>query len=262
MSRISKAFQQAQAENRAAFMPYLTCGFPDEKRFIKAAQTVLRYADLIEIGLPYSDPLGDGVTIQQSSEVALAQGMNSQKALEIVAKLRPTTEKALVLMSYYNPIYCYPQGEAQFIKDASEAGVDGIILPDLPPDEGQEFIAVARENQLETIFLLAPTSTDARIKYVSSQCRGFIYAVSVTGVTGTRDTPLADVPELVKRIKAQSDLPVAVGFGVKDAATARPVAEVADGVVVGSALIKALANAEDESGLQGLAREISQACAK
>lgn len=262
MSRISKAFQQAKADNRAAFIPYLTCGFPDETRFIPAAQTLLRYADVLEIGLPYSDPLGDGVTIQQSSEKVLAQGMNTQKVLEAVAHLRPTTDKALVLMSYYNPLYCYPQGEAQFIKDATEAGVDGIILPDLPPDAGQEFIAVAREHGLETIFLLAPTSTDARIQYVSSQCRGFIYAVSVTGVTGTRDTPLADVPDLVKRIKAQSDLPVAVGFGVKNAATARPVADVADGVVVGSALIKALAEAEDESDLQALAEEIRQACHK
>ena len=259
MSRIDIAFQKAKAENRAAFVPYMTAGYPDEKKFIEVALGLLEVADVLEVGLPYSDPLGDGPVIQKSSEHVLSQGMTTQKTFDLIRELRKHTDKALVLMTYYNPIYCYKKGEETFLSDLKNAGADGIILPDLIPEEAADtVIPKARSIDLDTIFLVAPTSTNERLKKVTRECRGFIYAISVTGVTGTRDN-LPEVPELVRRIKQFSDLPVSVGFGVSNGPTAKPVAQVADGVVVGSALIRAVAEGKD---VQGLAREIAEACYK
>ena len=177
--------------------------------------------------------------------------------MALIRTLRQKSDKPLVLMSYYNPIFCYPSGEAGFVADVKAAGVDGLILPDLPPDEGESLLAAARQHQLDTIFLVAPTSTEARLRLVTAACRGFVYAVSVTGVTGVRQRLPSEVSELVKRTKAVTELPVAVGFGIADAATARPVAEIADGVVVGSALIEALATGGD---VLALARAIAEGC--
>ncbi|MEZ4630424.1 MAG: tryptophan synthase subunit alpha [Deinococcales bacterium] len=259
-SRITQAFTKAKAENRAAFIPYLTAGFPDKEAFLDYADTLLRHADILEVGLPYSDPLGDGPTIQRSSEQALAQGVKVKDVFEMIAKLRAKhPDKAIVMMTYYNPIFCYEGGEGEFIRALKDCGADGVILPDLPPDEGEGLVGWARAQNLDTIFLVAPTSTDARLKTVSSACQGFIYAVSVTGVTGARESLPEEVPSLVQRTKALSDLPVAVGFGVKDGATAKTIAQVADGVVVGSALINAI---EQGLGVEKLAKEIASACHK
>lgn len=263
MKRIERAFATAKAEGRAAFVPYLTAGFPDESAFLDHARALLEVADVLEVGLPYSDPLGDGPTIQRSSEQVLARGMTTQKTFELIAQLRaegdPDRDKAIVLMTYYNPIYCYKGGEAGFLRDLQAAGADGVILPDLPPEEADTLLPAARELDFDTVFLVAPTSTEARLQAVTAACRGFVYAVSVTGVTGARTALAYDVPELVRRVKAISELPVAVGFGVSSAETARPVAAVADGVVVGSALIAAIAEGRDATGL---AHEIVAACAK
>ena len=263
--RVAAAFAAAKAAGRAAFIPYLTAGFPNEAAFLGHAQALLEHADIMEIGLPYSDPLGDGPTIQRSSERVLEQGMGSEKTLDLIRQLREGSDKPLVLMTYYNPIYCHPGGEAGFVRDLKAAGADGVIVPDLPPDEGESFIEAAREADLDTTFLVAPTSTKERLELVTSHCRGFIYAVSVTGVTGARDALPSAVADLVRRVKAVSDVPVAVGFGVSNAHTARQVAEVADGVVVGSALIKAI-DAEDqgraEQTVLELARDIVAACRK
>lgn len=263
MSRIERAFGRAKAEGRAAFVPFLTAGFPDEASFLDHARALLEAADVLEVGLPYSDPLGDGPTIQRASERALTQGMTTRKTFELIAELRARSDKAIVLMTYYNPIYCYSRGEqggeAGFLADLKAAGADGVILPDLPPDEAETLLPAAREVDLDTVFLVAPTSTDARLKLVTNACRGFVYAVSVTGVTGARAALPEDVPNLVGRVKALSDLPVAVGFGVSNAPTARAVASVADGVVVGSALIGALERGEP---LEPLVQEIRAACAR
>ena len=259
MSRISDAFANAKAENRAAFVPYLTAGFPMQEKFVDQALELLEIADLLEVGLPYSDPLGDGPTIQKASETVLEAGMTTAKTFALIKELRSKTDKPLVMMTYYNPIYCYKKGEEDFLKDLKDAGADGVILPDLPPDEADTLIPIARKLELDTIFLVAPTSTDERLKTVTEACRGFIYAVSVTGVTGARNALPADVPDLVNRTRSFSDLPVAVGFGVSGHDTAKPVAEVADGVVVGSALIKSIANNGDT---KGLAEEIAGACAR
>ena len=258
MSRIETAFARAAAEERAAFVPYLTAGFPSRDAFLTHARTLLAYGDVLEVGLPYSDPLGDGPTIQRASETALENGVTPPDVFAMIAELREASDAPLVLMSYYNPIYCYPRGgEAGFVRDLAAAGADGLILPDLPPDEAETLIESAREHDLDTVFLVAPTSTPARLATVTDACRGFVYAVSVTGVTGARDAAPEDLPEFVARVRAASDLPVGVGFGVSNAATARPVAAVADGVVVGSALIRAIDRGD---GLDALAAEIAAAC--
>ncbi len=257
MGRISQAFAAAKAASRAAFIPYLTAGYPNESEFLRHATDLLGVADLLEIGLPYSDPLGDGPTIQQSSEQVLRQGMTTAKTFDLIRQLRSVTDKPLVLMTYYNPIYCYTKGERAFLEDLKKAGADGLILPDLPPEEAETLIPVARDLALDTIFLVAPTSTLARLTLVSAACTGFIYAVSVTGVTGARAALPQDVPDLVRRTRQVSELPVAVGFGVSGYDTAKSVAAVADGVVVGSALIRAIA----QEKLMSLAQEIATACA-
>src|SRR5690606_36230066 len=182
----------------AAFIAYLTAGFPTAERFQEAALEVLEHADLLEVGLPFSDPLGDGPTVQRAGERALAAGIDGRRTIELVAELRRHSDKPLVVMSYYNPIYCYPGGEASFVSDLVAAGGDGVILPDLPPDEAASFIELARAADLDTVFLVAPTSTDDRLELVAGASRGFVYAVSVTGVTGARDALPTEVAELVE----------------------------------------------------------------
>ena len=232
-----EAFAKARAEGRAALIPYLTAGFPSREGFLEAVRAVLPYADLLEIGLPYSDPLGDGPVIQRASEVALRKGMSVQGVLELFREVRALTPKPLFLMTYLNPVLAW--GPERFFGLFKQAGATGVILPDLPPDEDPGLVRLAQEIGLETVFLLAPTSTEARIATVVRHTTGFVYAVSVTGVTGARERLPEEVRDLVRRIKAQTPLPVAVGFGVSSRATAEQAA-VADGVVVGSALVRAL----------------------
>lgn len=258
MSRISDAFAKAQQDNRAAFIPYLTAGFPNREQFLEHAETLLERADLLEVGLPYSDPLGDGPTIQRSSEAVLRDGVTTKDVFDMVRTLRSRTSKPLIVMTYYNAIFCYRDGgEPGFFRDAAAAGADGVILPDLPPDEADSARAAAKEAGLSTIFLVAPTSTQERLALVTDACEGFVYAVSVTGVTGAREATSSEVPDLVQRIREVTDLPIAVGFGVSSGTTAAPVAAEADGVVVGSALIRTI----DEGGdLRALTHEIADAC--
>lgn len=257
MSRIDAAFAAAAEEGRAALVCYLMTGFPDPERYLRAATELLEVCDLLEVGIPFSDPLGDGPTIQRAGERALAAGMDTERSLGLIAELRARSDKPLVAMTYYNPIYCYPGGPAGFATALKAAGGDGVILPDLPPDEGEDLIAAAREVDLDTVFLVAPTSTDERLELVTSACRGFVYAVSVTGVTGARSSVGADVEGLVARTKAVTGLPVAVGFGVSSRETAASVGAYADGVVVGSALVAALERGED---LKAFASELAAGC--
>ncbi len=254
-TRIQEAFDHAKFENRAAFIGYLPAGYPTRDSFLEHAKVLLESADLLEIGLPYSDPLGDGPTIQRASEVSLLGGMTVEGTFEQARALRAITEKPLLIMTYYNPILA--TGEESFIASAVEAGVDGLILPDLPPDEADTLIPLANTAGLKLTFLLAPTSTADRIKLVTDNCTGFVYAVSVTGVTGARAIVPTEVPDLVSRIKAISDKPVAVGFGVADAKTAHGIAQVADGVVVGSVLVTMAGRGES---LHAKAQEILEGC--
>lgn len=265
-ARIRSAFDAAAAEGRAAFMPFMTAGFPDAERALAAGLALLRHADLMEVGLPFSDPLGDGPTIQRASETALAAGASTRSTLALVSELRRHSQVPIAVMTYYNPIYTYRgetgEGEVAFVREAAAAGVDALILPDLPPDEGPELIEAAREVGLGTVFLVAPTSTDARLARVTADCRGFVYAVSVTGVTGVRDHLPDELAGLVQRTRAAGGLPVAVGFGVASADTAAKVAAMADGVVVGSALVERVARMrtpDDVAELEAFAAELKAA---
>ncbi len=268
MGRIGTAFARARDQQRAAFIPFITAGFPDRERFAGYAEALLRHADVLEVGLPFSDPLGDGPTIQRASETALAGGVDTERTLAMVADLRRRSDVAIALMTYYNPVYCYADGgERGFVRALKHAGADGIILPDLPPDEAGELLPAARDADLDTVFLVAPTSTEQRIRAVTTACRGFVYAVSVTGVTGARASLPDDVAELVAGARASSGLPVAVGFGVGTRASAARVAAVADGVVVGSALIQAIQNEADagnpagaEARVAALSAELAAGC--
>lgn len=256
VQRLQAAIEKARAENRAAFVPFMTAGYPSYAKFPEIAHELLQRADILEVGLPYSDPLGDGPTIQRASEQALAGGTSTHVTIELVRELRRTSDTPIVIMTYVNPIYAV--GPEKFMQLCAEAGVDGLILPDLPPDQDIEISDLADRYGLGVTFLIAPTSTEQRVKIVADACTSFMYAVSVTGVTGTREgSALNEVPRMLSLARKYAKVPVVVGFGVKDAATARSVAQVADGVVVGSAFISAIAQGQ---GVASLADEIKAGC--
>ncbi len=218
-------------------MPFVVAGDPDPATTEAAVRALIQAgADLIELGVPFSDPVADGPINQRAYQRALAGGMALRDVLALVA--RTGSSIPVVLLSYYNPLLQY--GLRRFCAEAVRCGVDGVVIPDLPADEADDLIAASRPVGLDTIALLAPTSTDARIRLAAARSTGFLYCVSVTGVTGVRDRLADDVHELVGRIKRQSPLPVCVGFGVSTPDQARQVAEIADGVIVGSALVSLL----------------------
>ncbi len=192
-------------------------------------------ADIVELGVPFSDPLADGPVIQRASERALENKVTLRKVISHVKELRLLTQIPLVLMTYFNPVFKY--GLESFIKDAGNAGVDGVIIPDLPPDEAEDFILLARKTALDTIFLLAPTSTEDRIKKVAKASTGFIYYVSITGITGASLLFDGSMDTLISNIKRHTDKPLAVGFGVSTSENASAVAKISDGVIVGSAIV-------------------------
>jgi tryptophan synthase alpha chain len=195
-------------------------------------------ADIVELGVPFSDPLADGPTIQRASERALQGGTTLRKVISLVSDLREVTQIPLVLMTYFNPVFRY--GAQNFISDAKNAGVDGVIIPDLPPDEARDFVLISRKHRLDTIFLLAPTSTESRIKKVIRSSYGFIYYVAITGITGA-DLLLDGTMEiLIAHIRKYTSHPIAVGFGVSTPDDAANIAKLSDGVIVGSAIIKRL----------------------
>ncbi|GGK20350.1 tryptophan synthase alpha chain [Deinococcus malanensis] len=256
VERLHRAFARANADGRAAFIPFMTGGYPSVEAFPALADQLIEQADIMEIGIPYSDPLGDGPTIQRASERALAGGTSTRGTLELIRELRSRHETPIVVMTYVNPIYAV--GPEKFMALAAEVGVDGLILPDLPPDQDLEIADLAAKYGLAVTFLIAPTSTPARVELVAQACTGFLYAVSVTGVTGTREgTAMGEVPAMLELARKHATVPVVVGFGVKDAATAHQVAQVADGVVVGSAFINA---ARDGADVSALASEIAAGC--
>lgn len=239
MNRIGRKFKDLRKENKKAFIAFITAGYPDinttEKLVLEFANTGV---DIVELGVPFSDPLADGPIIQESSQAALRKGINLNDILNLVKRLRKKTDIPLCLMSYYNPIFCF--GEEAFIKKASGCGVDGVIIPDLPPEEGNSFIKLAARFNLDTIFFLSPTSTIRRIKFVSKASRGFIYYVSLTGVTGPREKLPLDLINNLRVIKKYTRKPVCVGFGVSNHQQIKQIYKIADGVIVGSAIINKL----------------------
>lgn len=251
MGRIEDKFNELKKRNEKALIAFISAGDPDTET---TKDLVLRMeksgADIIELGIPFSDPLADGPTIQKSYLRALKKGVSLNKILKIVKEMRQKTDCPLILMSSYNPIYRY--GENKFIGDAVSAGVDGVIIPDLPPEESDNLLNLSNKKGLDTIFLLAPTSNEERIKLVCKRSRGFIYYISVTGITGARKLLSKDIESMIKRIRRVTPLPLAVGFGISTPRQAKEIASCADGIIVGSAIVRIIEkHALSKNGLVG-----------
>lgn len=252
-SRIETRFAFCRAQNRAALVTFVMAGDPDPATSLSVLKALPRSgADIIEVGMPFSDPMADGPAIQAAGLRALHAGMTLKGVLKLVAEFRrEDSDTPIILMGYYNPIYVY--GVDRFLADAKAAGADGMIVVDLPPEEDEELCLPALKAGLSFIRLATPTTDDTRLPAVLANTSGFVYYVSITGITGAGRPDYSRVAAAVKRIKGHTDLPVAVGFGVKDAAAAHEIAANADGVVVGSALIDALAKTLDAEGRGGSA---------
>jgi tryptophan synthase alpha chain len=270
VENIQAAFARAHAEGRAAFMPYQMLGHPTLEQSPQIIEVLAAAgADLFELGLPFSDPLADGPVIQAAAQQALDNGVTVERCLAMVAELRAAIPKTpFCLMGYVNPMLAY--GLARFVADAAAAGADGLIVPDLPPDEpeAEELIALCQQHGLATIFLLAPTSTPERISLGVARSQGFIYLVSVAGITGARDRLPDELGAFVQRVRAEAQrqspgrpVYLAVGFGISTPALAAQVAQIADGVIVGSALVKLAEQSSDNPAptVAGFASELAQA---
>ena len=240
---VSTVFEKARAEGRAALVGYLPAGFPTYDRCLEAIEVMVAAGvDLVEVGLPYSDPVIDGPTIQTAADIALRGGTRTADVLRTVDAVTKGGAVAVV-MTYWNPVLRY--GVHRFAKDLSAAGGAGLITPDLTPDVAAEWVTASDDTDLARIFLVAPSSSDARVAMTAAACRGFVYAASVMGVTGARESTSVVAPALVARVRAVSSLPVGVGLGVSSGAQASLIAEYADGVIVGSALCRSLLDATD-----------------
>ncbi len=247
-SRITRKFSQLESENRKAFIAFLTAGDPD---YETSERLIFRLpkagVDVIEIGMPFSDPMADGPAIQASSQRALKAGMTLKKTLDLVRRFREhDAETPIVLMGYYNPIYRH--GSEKFVHDAVACGADGLIIVDLPPEEDSELCDPALAAGLHWIRLVTPTTDNNRIKSVLRNVSGFVYYISVLGVTGTASAVSEQVGKAVDRLRQYTDLPIAVGFGIKTPKNVSDVAKVADGIVVGSAIVELVQNGLDENG--------------
>lgn len=244
MSRIQTVFAQLKAQGRKALIPYVTAGDPYPDATVELLLAMARAgADVLEIGVPFSDPMADGPVIQRAAERALAQGVGMPQVLDYVRGFRAVDDRTpIVLMGYANPIERYDQrrGEGAFVRDAKAAGVDGILVVDYPPEECESFAAQLKAHGLDPIFLLAPTSTDRRMQDVGRIASGYVYYVSLKGVTGAGGIDTRAVAEAVPRIRRHVQVPVGVGFGISNAETAKAVAEVSDAVVIGSRIVQLL----------------------
>jgi len=260
-ARTGSTFELARSEGRAALVGYLPAGFPDVPGAIDALRAMVDSGcDVIEIGLPYSDPVMDGPTIQDAAQLALEGGFRASDVIRTVEAVAATGTPTLV-MTYWNPVAQYGRaakadghsGVERFARDLANAGGAGLITPDLTPDSAEEWIAAADAHDLDKVFLVAPSSTEERLRYTTQACRGFVYATAVMGVTGTRATTSDLAGPLVDRTRAVTDLPIGVGLGVSNGDQAAQVASYADGVIVGSAFVRVLLDAEDKaSGLKAL----------
>jgi tryptophan synthase alpha chain len=244
MSRIDLTFKRLKSEGRKALIPYIMAGFPRLGMTPQLMHDMVQSgADIIELGVPFSDPMADGPVIQKAGEAALRLGVGMPQVLEMVAEFRRRdTTTPVVLMGYANPVECYDlkHGANAFVRDAAQAGVDGVLIVDYPPEECVEFARTLREHHMDLIFLLAPTSTQARMAQVAQVASGYVYYVSLKGVTGAGHLDTDAVEAMLPRIRQHVHIPVGVGFGIRDAATAQAVGRVADAVVIGSRIIQLL----------------------
>jgi tryptophan synthase alpha chain len=249
MSRIASIFRP----DYKALIAYITVGYPNMSTTLEVASVLSNNGcDIIELGIPFSDPLADGVTIQKASYHALEQGITPQLCLEVAYQLHRKLTTPLVFMTYYNPVFNF--GVESFCQAAATSGIDGLIIPDLPLEESTELEAITRKHYLDLIYLLAPTSTEKRIAMVANRSQGFIYLVSLTGVTGAREALPPELEGFVKRVRQKAQQPLCVGFGISTPEQARRVAKVADGVIVGSRLIQLM---EEDATLSSLKAFVS-----
>lgn len=258
MGRIAERFEILRGRKEKALIPFIAGGFPDLKMTKQFILTLAEAgADLIEIGVPFSDPLADGPTIQAAYQRALENGVTLREILILVKELRDTIETPLLLMAYYNLIYQF--GEELFTAEASKCGVDGLIVPDLPPEEAGNLLRYANQVDLDLIFLAAPTTDRDRLSLITSVSKGFIYYVSVTGITGARQSLPDDLKIALSRLKELTQLPIAVGFGISTPSQVREASSLADAVIVGSALISLITQNEGSPHLLNVVRQfISQ----
>jgi len=254
MSRIAATFAALAKEKRKALIPFVTAGDPDPALAVPLMHALAQAgADVIELGVPFSDPMADGPTIQRSSERALKHGVSLKNVLEFVAAFRQTNNTTpVVLMGYANPIEA--MGYEKFADAALAAGVDGVLVVDYPPQEAAPFAELLAQRKIDAIFLLSPTSTETRIKEVARYARGYVYYVSLRGVTGAANLDVSEVAKKLPEIRAHIKLPIGVGFGIRDAKTARAVADVADAVVIGSRLVQEIESSPRERVLDNIAK--------
>lgn len=253
MGRIADAFTTLKRDGKKGFIPYITAGDPDLATTEQLLITLAQHATLIELGVPFSDPMADGPVIQRASERALKHDFGLQDILDTAARARKQIDTPIILFSYYNPLLQF--GLKRVAEAAKAAGIDGVLVTDLTPEEAGEFEAELRAHDLDMIFLIAPTSTDERLKLVAEHASGFVYAVSRAGVTGAREQVSEEAEKLVNRMREFSWLPIAVGFGISNAAQVADVSRYADAVVVGSAIVAELERLE---GKPDLVRQVSQ----
>jgi len=247
LSRISATFEKLRAAKRSALIPFVTAGDPAPRQTVPVMHALVKAgADVIELGVPFSDPMADGPVIQRSSERALKHGVGLRDVLALVAEFRRTDAATpVVLMGYANPVE--HMGLAAFVAQARAAGVDGVLIVDYPPEESGDWLEALAGSGIDPIFLLSPTSSDKRIDIVARVARGYIYYVSLKGVTGASHIDTRDVEAMIARIRARTSVPVGVGFGIRDGETARRVARVADAVVIGSRIVQEIADAPPDS---------------
>jgi len=254
MSRLSKCFSDLHSNHKKALVPYMTAGDPSPDATVPLMHAMVEAgSDIIEIGVPFSDPMADGPVIQQACERALEHGVSLSDVLAMVAGFRETNQNTpVVLMGYLNPVEV--MGYENFAKRAAEAGVDGVLTVDLPPEEAEELIPTFEANNLDPIFLVSPESTVDRFKQITKYSRGFLYYVSLKGVTGVKTIDTTAVAQKMEQLRDYTDLPICVGFGIKDAETAAQVSEISNGVVVGSAIVKRIA--ENQKDMSTLTAEV------
>jgi tryptophan synthase alpha chain len=254
MNRIDRCFEELRAGNKKALIPFITAGDPDLTTTRDLAWAFEKAgADLLELGVPFSDPLADGMTIQRASQRALENGVTLKGVIGLVEQIRSRSQMPMILMSYMNPIL--RMGVREFVARASAAGVDGVIIPDLPPEEAQDLRSCCAGSAIHTIFLAAPTSNDARLRRIAESSEGYIYYVSLKGVTGARKSLQADLEDSLNRLRRLTDKPLAVGFGISTPAQVSQVAMLVDGIIVGSAIVDRI---ERLSGNPGMVGEVAE----
>jgi tryptophan synthase alpha chain len=258
-NRIDKKFLTLKENNQKALIPFITAGDPDYKTSLDILKSLPNSgADLIELGMPFSDPMADGPTIQASSQRALKNNANMKSTLKMVKDFRENDkETPIILMGYYNPIYAY--GTEKFVEDASKCGVDGLLIVDLPPEEEEELLTPCKKQAINLIHLATPTSDEARIRKITKNASGFIYYVSITGVTGNATPNLDEIEPSILKIRKESSLPIAIGFGIKTAKDVSNFAPIADAIVVGSSIVNTISKATNSNeAVTAVEKQVSQ----